>query len=354
VNGTASSTAAPGEGAAPQGLSHQAEATTELVAVDIGGTHARFALASVGADNTIRLAEPITLKTSDHASLTTAWEEFERRCDSPVPRAAAIAIAGPVTGETVRMTNNSWVLRTGALDDQLGLDRVSVLNDFAAVAHAVARAPADQLLHIAGPDRPLPQSGTISVIGPGTGLGVAHFHRYVTGAGTRFYHVQATEGGHIDFAPVDHIDDVILQRLRRKHRRVSAERVVAGPGIIEIHAALAAMEKRGAEELCDKTIWERGLARQDSLAAAAVDRFCQSLGSVAGDYALAHGSSAVVIAGGLGYRLRDILGGSGFAERFRFKGRYEQLMAGLPVKLIVHPQPGLYGAVAAFQVEHLS
>ena len=326
---------------------------TDLVAVDIGGTHARFALASVGPDGAIHLGEPVTLKTSDYASLTTAWEDFERRCGCPVPRAAAIAIAGPVTGETVRMTNNSWVLRTGALDEQLEIERVSVLNDFAAVAHAVARAPADQFLHITGPDRPLPESGTISVLGPGTGLGVAHFHRFPLRPGVIGYRVQATEGGHIDFAPVDHIDDVLLQRLRQKHRRVSAERVVAGPGIVEIHAALAAMEKRPAEELDDRTIWERGLAGEDSLAAAAVDRFCQSLGSVAGDYALAQGASAVVIAGGLGYRLRHILGGSGFAERFRFKGRYEQLMASLPVKLIVHPQPGLYGAVAAFQVEHL-
>jgi len=325
---------------------------TPLVAVDIGGTNARFALASIGTDGAITLGEPVTLHTSDYASLQTAWEEFERRCDAPVPRAAAIAIAGPVTGETVRMTNNSWVLRTGALDDQLGLDAVTVLNDFAAVAHAVARASEDQFVHLAGPDQTLPELGTISVIGPGTGLGVAHFHRFATKDGTRAYLVQATEGGHIDFAPVDQIDDLILARLRERHRRVSTERVVSGPGIVEIHAALAALEKRAIAELDDRTIWERGLAREDSLAAAAVDRFCLSLGSVAGDYALAHGASAVVIAGGLGYRLRDILGRSGFAERFRFKGRYEQMMAGIPVKLIVHPQPGLFGAVAAFQMEH--
>src|SRR5688572_962406 len=97
---------------------------TDLVAIDVGGTHARFALASIAAGGAIALAEPVTLKTSDHVSLQTAWEEFERRCDRAIPRAAAIAIAGPVTGETVRMTNNSWVLDTGALDEQLGLDAV--------------------------------------------------------------------------------------------------------------------------------------------------------------------------------------------------------------------------------------
>jgi len=323
-----------------------------LVAVDIGGTNARFALASIDEEGGISLGEPITLRTSDYATLQTAWEEFERRCDSPVPRSAAIAIAAPVTGETVRMTNNSWVLNTGALDEQLRLDKVTVLNDFAAVAHAVARAPQELLVHLTGPEGPLPDLGTISVIGPGTGLGVAHFHRFTTKDGTRAYIVQATEGGHVDFAPVDHIDDLILARLRSRHRRVSTERVVAGPGIVEIHAALAALEKRPVPELDDRTIWQRGIDREDSLAAAAVDRFCMSLGGVAGDYALAHGARAVVIAGGLGYRLRHLLPTSGFAERFRFKGRYEQMMAGLPVRLIVHPQPGLYGAVAAFHLEH--
>jgi glucokinase len=319
-----------------------------VAVADVGGTHARFALATIGADGAITLGEPVTLQTSDHVSLQTAWEEFDRRCDRPIPRAAAIAIAGPVTGEVVRMTNNSWVLHTGALDEQLGLDRVTVLNDFGAVAHAVARAPADQLVHITGPEIPLPERGTVSVIGPGTGLGVAHFHRYPGG-----YLVQATEGGHMEFAPLDALDDLMMARLRKRHLRVSTERVHSGPGIVEIYSAIAALEKREVEKLDDRSIWQRGIAREDSLCIAAVDRFCHSFGSLVGDYALAHGSSAVVLAGGLGLRLREVLPHSGFGERFRFKGRYTQMMSGIPVKLITHPQPGLYGAAAAFAAEHL-
>ena len=104
----------------------------------------------------------------------------------------------------------------------------------------------------------------------------------------------------------------------------------------------------------DVTLWTRGMEDRDSLAAAAVDRFCLSLGSVAGDIALAQGGfGGVVIAGGLGYRLRDHLPRSGFAERFRAKGRFSELMADIPVKLIVHPQPGLFGAAAAFAKQHL-
>jgi len=319
---------------------------TELVALDVGGTHARFARAWID-NGRIELGEPITLNTSDYASLQTAWEEFARASGGPVPRAASIAIAAPIVGDTIRMTNNSWIFRTDAIDEQLGLDKVTLINDFGAVAHAVARTPEEQLVHIAGPDKPLPERGTVTVVGPGTGLGVAHFHRFPGG-----YHVQSTEGGHIDFAPLDEIDDRMLAKLRKEHRRVSTERVHSGPGIWEIYQALAAVEKRPVEPTDDRTIWERGLAREDSLAVAAVDRFCASLGSVCGDYALAHGASAVVLAGGLGLRLREVLPKSGFGERFRFKGRYTEMMAGIPVKMIVHPQPGLYGAAAAFANEH--
>ena len=319
---------------------------TELVALDVGGTHARFARATVN-NGTITLGEPVTLNTSDYASLQTAWEEFERVTNGPVPRAASIAIAAPIVGDTIRMTNNSWIFRTDAVDEQLGLDAVTLINDFGAVAHAVARTPESELVHIAGPDKPLPERGTISVIGPGTGLGVAHFHRHPGD-----YHVQSTEGGHIDFAPLDAIDDWLMAKLRKEHRRVSTERVHSGPGIVELYRALAAVENRPPEPIDDKTIWERGISREDSLAAAAVDRFCASLGSVCGDYALAHGASGVVLAGGIGLRLRDLLPKSGFAERFRFKGRYTEMMAGIPVKMIVHPQPGLYGAAAAFAAEH--
>lgn len=319
---------------------------TELVALDVGGTHARFARARIEGE-TIALDEPVTLKTSDYASLQTAWEEFSRLQAAPLPRAAAIAIAAPITGETIRMTNNSWIFRTAAIGEQLGLDAVTLINDFGAVAHAVARTPDDQLLHVTGPDQPLPGEGTVSVIGPGTGLGVAHFHRYPGG-----YHVQSTEGGHIEFAPLDAIDDAMAARLRKEHRRVSTERIHSGPGIWQIYQALAAVENRPLAPRDDTAIWQRGISRDDSLAAAAVDRFCASLGSVCGDYALAHGASAVVLAGGLGLRLRELLPKSGFGERFRFKGRYTEMMAGIPVKMIVHPQPGLYGAAAAFADEH--
>ncbi len=326
----------------------------DLVVVDIGGTHARFAIASIGDDGAISLDTPETLRTADHASFQTAWEAFRMRKGGSLPPAVSMAIAGPVgspgnLAQVIRFTNNPWIIRPALIPEKLGVTSYTLVNDFAAVAHAVARADDSQFLNLAGPDVPLGREGTISVLGPGTGLGVAHLYR----SGST-YRVQATEGGHIDFAPLDSIEDAILARLRSRHNRVSVERVVAGPGIVDIYQALAALENRTEPERDAIEIWDLGTTGADSLAAAAVDRFCLALGSVAGDLALAQGGFAgVVIAGGLGYRIRDTLLASGFAARFKAKGRFESLMAGIPVKLIVHPQPGLFGAAAAFASEHL-
>ncbi len=319
----------------------------QLVAVDIGGTHARFALAEVETGRVVSLGEAVTLKTADHASFQLAWEEYGRHVGTPLPKATAIAVAGPVGGEIIKFTNNPWIIRPAMIPEKLGADDYIVVNDFAAVAHAVAQAGPEHFQHLTGPDEALPETGTISVVGPGTGLGVAQLWR----DGGR-YRVQPTEGGHIDYAPLDAIEDAILARLRKRHRRVSAERVVAGPGIVDIYETLAGIEGHPFTPHEDKELWTLGTSGEDSLAAAAVDRFCLSLGSVAGDLALAHGASALVMAGGLGLRIKDTLLRSGFADRFRTKGRFEGLMAAMPVKLITHPQPGLFGAAAAFAQAH--
>lgn len=314
-----------------------------IVTVDIGGTHARFALAEVGGGRVLSLGEAMTLKTAEHGSFQLAWEAFGEALGQPLPDAAAIAVAGPVGGEVIRFTNNPWILRRALIEEKLGATRHVLVNDFAAVAHAVAQAGPEHFVHLAGPDEALPASGTISVVGPGTGLGVAHLWR-----GDGAYRVQPTEGGHIDFAPLDALEDAILARLRQRHRRVSVERVVSGPGIVDIYETLAGLGGQAVPQLDDKAIWTRAATGEDSVAAAAVDRFCLSLGSVAGDIVLAQGGQALVVAGGLGLRIRDTLLASGFAERFRAKGRFEAMMAAIPVKLITHPQPGLFGAAAAF------
>lgn len=317
-----------------------------LVAVDIGGTHARFALAEVKDGRVIALGDPVTLKTAEYASLQTAWQAFGAQV-GPLPRAAAIAVASPVGGELIKLTNNPWIIRPALVRERLEVDAYVLINDFGAVGHAVAQLGAEDFDHLCGPDITLPEHGSLTVCGPGTGLGVALVHRSPRG-----YHVIETEGGHQDFAPLDGLEDTMLKRLRKTYTRVSAERICAGPGIIAIYETLAEIEGRAVPRLDDKAIWTMALEGSDSLALAALDRFCLSLGAVAGDLALAQGAKGVVIAGGLGLRLKDHFARSGFAERFAAKGRFRSLMEDIPVKLITHPQPGLFGAAAAFAQEN--
>ncbi|MCW4460769.1 glucokinase [Sphingomonas sp. BT-65] len=320
----------------------------EVVAVDIGGTHARFAIAEVEGGRVVSIGEPVTQKTAEHGSFQLAWQASAREFGRDMPRAAAIAIASPINDELIKLTNNPWIIRPPLIKERLDVDSYSLINDFGAVGHAVAQLPSEHFLHLSGPDEPFAEKGSITVCGPGTGLGVAQVFR----TGTLSYHVISTEGGHMDFAPLDGIEDAIVKRLRTTYTRVSAERICAGPGIVPIYETLAQLEGKPVKSRNDKEIWSLALEGQDSLAVAALDRFCLSLGAVAGDLALAHGPTGVVIAGGLGLRLKDHLLASGFAQRFVAKGRFQGLMASIPVKLITHPQPGLYGAAAAYAQEH--
>jgi len=315
---------------------------TEIVAGDIGGTHARYAIAEIAEGRVLKLHEPVTLKTHEHASLATSWEAFGRHLGRPLPRAAALAVACPITGDVLKLTNNPWMIRPATLARELDVDDLTLINDFGAVGHAVAALAPGDLLHIAGADAPLPDEGVITVIGPGTGFGVAHVLRR---GGQAF--VIECEGGHTDFSALDAVEDAILGILRKRYGRVSIERIVSGPGLKNIYEALAELEGRHVQIQDDATLWTQAINGADPLAVAALQRFCLSLGAVAGDLALAQGGAAVVIAGGILPRIAHLLPQSGFAERFTAKGRFERLMAAIPVKLITHPHPGLLGVAAA-------
>ena len=316
---------------------------TELVTVDIGGTNARFAIATVQDDGSIDLGEVVTLGTKDYASLRSAWAAFADRIGRDLPRRGGISFAGPVDGEVLKLTNSPWVVRKALIQSRLGLDDYVIVNDFGAVGYAVSRLKPEHLRHVCGPDETLPTEGVISIVGPGTGLGVAQLLRLAD-----LVHVIETEGGHIEFAPLDPLEDRMLAIVREKFRRVSVERLVSGPGLGNIYTALAAIENRTVSQIEDIALWKLALEGNDVLAAAALDRFCLALGSFAGDLALAHGAVATVIGGGVGVRIADHITESGFHGRYIGKGRFESRMSKLPVKLITHPQPGLLGAAAAF------
>lgn len=318
----------------------------EIVVADIGGTHARFALATIAAGRVKSLGSAVTLKVAEHASLPLAWAAFAAKLGRPPPRAAALAVACPVRGDVLKFTNNPWVFRPATLAGELGIDRLALINDFGAVGHAVAHAAPRDLVHIAGPRRALPRPGIVSILGPGTGLGVAQLL-----LDENAYRVVETEGGHVDFAPRDPFEDALLQRMRRQFLRVSVERIVSGPGLAHIREALPGAESSPIAA-DDRLLWEAAISGADPFSSAALERFCLCLGTIAGDVALAQGASAIVLAGGLPPRIARMLPDSGFAQRLTAKGRYAEMMADMPVWLIVHPQPGLFGAAAAFAAQN--
>ncbi len=316
------------------------EAVETIVVADIGGTHARFALARLSRGRRPEVGEATVLRTKDFPSLAAAYAAFAASLPQAPPRRGCFALACPIRGEELKFTNNPWRLRPAALARECGLDELRLLNDFGAVAHAVARAHPDDLQHICGPRRLPPETGVTSIVGPGTGLGVAQLIR----AGEA-YRVVETEGAHASFAPRDLFEDGLLLHLRAKFGRVSIERVLSGPGLAEIRAALPGAAPEAAD---DKTLWTRAISGEDSLGRQALQKFGACLGAVAGDIALMQGAHALVLAGGLVPRFAPLLPETGFAEAFVAKGRYREMLENIPVWLIVHPQPGLFGAAAAF------
>lgn len=312
-----------------------------IAVADIGGTHARFALAEVEGGKVVSLSDPVVLKAAEYSGLASAWAAFAATVPGALPSHAALALAGPVTGGRVRFLNSHWVVDPSALAEDLRLDGFTLLNDFGAMAYAVHALDERYLKHLCGPDAPLPERGAISVMGPGTGLGVAVLQRRESGVV-----VLETEGAHIHFAPLNDAEECVSAALRARYGRTSVERVVSGPGLGDIVRAFTPGDSRD-----DAALWEAALAG-DAVTSDALDLFLDCYGSAAGDLSLAHGSLGVALTGGLTNRLASLLARSGFHARFRDKGRYQARMESIPIKLVTHPQPGLFGAAAAFAMEH--
>lgn len=321
----------------------------ELVVADIGGTHARFAIAEVESGRVRRLGPPVTLKTQAHADLEDAWREFGRQIGRELPPHASLAVAAPVSAEVIKLTNSNWSLRPARLQEALGLQSLTLVNDWGAVAHGVHQFDPEHFVSLCGPNRPLPNEGVITIIGPGTGFGVAQLVRR-----NNRHMVIETEGGHVDFAPLDELEDALLTRLRARHNHVSVERVVSGPGLAAIYETIAEQKGGKVQDLGDQALWTLALNGEDPLLSEALERFFLCLGAVAGNLALAQGASAVVIAGGIVQRSPEHLARSGFGARFTAKGRFASMMENIPVKLITHSEPGLFGAAAAFAGAQMS
>jgi glucokinase len=310
---------------------------------DIGGTNARFALETAPG----RIVHSATLACADYPLLADAVRAYLATQPGAAVRHAVIAIANPVDGDVVAMTNHHWRFSIQATRIMLGLQTLLVVNDFAALAAALpALAPADWVAVGAGGAKPL---ATIGLLGAGTGLGVAGLVR-CGGA----WEVLPSEGGHVAFAPMDAREQAILTFCWQRYAHVSTERLVSGPGLCLIHEALASIHGIAWTPLASAAIVERGLAGEDALCVETLTCFCAMLGTAAANLAVTFGAhGGIYIGGGIVPRLGPWFADSPFRARFEHKGRFSTFAAQVATRVITAPYPALSGA-AALLGKHLA
>jgi glucokinase len=308
---------------------------------DVGGTHARFAVADLS--NGARIDGRQDMSDAEFSSLSDALSKYlnEAKFDRK-PTAVAIAAAGPIVNGTVTMTNRGWKLSEDDLK-KAGFEHALLINDFAALAFSAPKlAPAD--FHTIGPALRGTEGGPITILGAGTGFGVSCLARY-RGRAVPL----ATEGGHIAFAPADDEEIAVLQALAQKFGRVSVERILSGPGLENLYGALLQIGGKPADGLKAPDI-QKNAESGDALAGKALAMFCAVWGSVAGDLALAHGATAgVYIAGGIGPKIEAFLQKGSFRARFEDKGRLSYFVRAIPTRLIVNSDATFLGAAYAAQ-----
>ena len=315
---------------------------SQVLVGDVGGTHARLGLLRLEDGGFV--APPVTLPCSAYGSLDSLLAAFlDERGPMEWPSGIALAVAGPVTDGAASLTNLAWSVSEAGLR-QAGFARAVVLNDYEALALAAPHlSPAD--IVSLGPSLPTPRRGTVAVLGPGTGFGAAAYCVDARGAA-----VLVTEGGHMGFAPADEVEFKVWRILAARFGgRVSLERILSGPGLVNLYTALAEIEGAPAA-YADPAAVLASAQSGDALATAAVQRFCTILGAAAGDFALAYGAvGGVMLAGGIAPRMLDMLAAGGFRAAFERKGRLAAYLSAIPTGVIVHPYLALLGAAESLR-----
>ncbi|NHZ40000.1 glucokinase [Massilia aquatica] len=307
---------------------------------DIGGTNARFALETapgqVGRIDVLPCANYPTLADALRAYLGSP-KVVAAGVDGL--RHAALAIANPITGDLVRMTNHHWEFSIAALRLECGFDTLEVVNDFTALARALPHL-ADKKQQVGGG---VARAGTpLGLVGAGTGLGVSG----LIPAGDSWTAL-LSEGGHVTFSPASETEVAILQFAWRQYEHVSAERLLSGDGIELIYRALAHHTGQEAQELDAPEISRRALAGECALCDQAIEAFCGMLGTVAGNLAVTLGAQGgIYIGGGIVPRLGERFARSCFRSRFEQKGRFVQYLSQVPTFVITADYPAFLGVSA--------
>lgn len=314
-----------------------------VLVADIGGTNARFALADINAPEPLVEDSIREFTVVEFHSLGHAAKEYLNQIEVQ-SKHGVFAVAGRVEGDEARITNHPWVISRNRTANMLGFETVHLINDFAAQAMAITLFHREDVVPIGSAEwQPSGRqhARNYAVIGPGTGLGVG-------GLLTRDEHCYPieTEGGHVSFAPGTPEEIRILEVLSRDYGRVSNERLICGPGLVNIHRALSQISGNDPGPLLPKDITEQAAAG-DARAAHTIDVFCAVFGAIASDLVLSLGAwDGVFLTGGLVPKLLPILQHSGFRQRYENKGRFSAAMARVPSLAVIHPHAGLLGSAA--------
>ncbi len=302
---------------------------------DIGGTNIRIGL----SDENNKISQLELYKSVDYSGLEEIIQYFLQARELTAHKLnVCIAVAGPVESDLISLTNLPWIFSKKHLKKYFNFNRLIFINDYSAIAFAVPFLCENQKIQIGG-GQAVPD-GTISVCGPGTGLGVSSL----------LLHKEElicinSEGGHTDFAPLTDIEQEIRFFLLKKHSRISYEKLLSGKGLEQIYQALLLQDNKNNIPLCAEEITHHALNSDSVICQQALTIFCNILGSFAGNLALTMMSTGgVYIAGGIVPRFIDFLKNTKFRERFEAKGRLENFNKNIPVFIIQEKQPGLLGA----------
>jgi glucokinase len=326
-----------------------------ILCADVGATKTLLGLAEVDAGTgrvVVKASERYVAAQvpSFEAMLTDFLGKHGPSFGAPL-RAAGLGVAGPVREQTVQMTNLPWRLDARVISEHLGGVPVRLVNDFDAAAHGIEALAPEELMTLQAGDAGV--QGNQLVIGAGSGLGVAF--RIWTGEGASARHIVVPgEGGHYSFAPVNELQDLVLQRLRPLVPRVVVEHLVSGPGLVNFYQGLAdepptkIHTPMDTDGLTGEGVFRKATQEGDARAQQALEQFLLAYGSVAGDYALATlARGGVFVAGGVAQRCGEMMRDGRFMRGFGQKGPYTELMSTIPVHLVLQSELGLVGAAVA-------
>lgn len=317
-----------------------------FLVADIGGTNARFATVMGKNGGHYQLQHITKLNGRDHASFAAALRVYLDRLDGPQPKYACIAVAGPIDGSSIKMTNLPWSFSAESLAKAFSFNSVQLLNDFAALAVATTELAASHLQLIKPGEAEM--LGNKAILGPGTGLGVAGLINV-----NNHWQPIASEGGHVNLAPSTALECEVIAAAIKRHGHVSAETFISGPGLVNLYTALADVRDEPALHTQPQQVSAAALSANDAFSAndalsrESLQLFCSFLGTFTGNLALSYGAKGgVYLAGGILPRFVDFFRNSEFKQRFSEKGTMSNYLTPIPVNLIGYEYSALLGAAA--------